>query len=84
MEAAVFFALVFRLPAYQGVMAAVVAREQREGSGGRTAAKYERNSAMANNARVASRAPAATASQLQQLNAQLGGWFSHRTVKADG
>lgn len=85
MEAAVFFGLVFRLPAYAGALAAVAARESREQGGGRRGpAKYERNSAMANNARAADSAPAATGAALKQLNAQLGGWISHRTVRADG
>jgi hypothetical protein len=86
MEAAVFFRLAFRLPAYRGVMAAVVARESREQDGprrpaSRQPARYERSSAMANNARAAEAAPPATAGQLATLNAQLGSqWFSHQTV----
>jgi len=85
MEAAVFFALAFRLPAYQGALAAVAAQQQRD-AGGRRGAQpsYERNSPLANNARAAKTAPPATAAQLAQMNAQLGGgWISHRTVKAD-
>lgn len=82
MEAAVFFTLAFRLPAYAGAMAAVAARESRASTG--RSAKYEPNSDMANNARTAQVAPAATASRLALLNAELGGWVTHRTVKADG
>jgi hypothetical protein len=79
MEAAVFFALAARLPAYRGVMAAVAQREH--GQRGRPAPRYDRASAMANNARAAPSAPVATAGSLAALNAQLGGqWFAHRTV----
>lgn len=80
-----FFSLAMRLPAYQGALAAIAARQQREGSGGqKQAPKYERGSQMANNARMANQAPAATAGALATVNAQLGGgWISHRTVKAD-
>jgi hypothetical protein len=85
MEAAVFFALVFRLPAYQGALAATAAQQARNGGGGQQARRsYERDSPMANNARVARNAPAATPAALAQMNAQLGGgWISHRTVKPD-
>ncbi len=83
-----FFALAYRLPAYQGAMAAVAARQAQErgtGSTARTAPRYERNSAAANNARTAQAAPVATGTELAALNAQLGGgWFSVRQVKADG
>jgi hypothetical protein len=83
MEAAVFFAFVFRLPAYQGALAATAAQQARN-TGGQTARSYERNSASANNARVAKAAPAATPAALAQMNAQLGGgWISHRVVKPD-
>ena len=81
-----FFALAMRLPAYQGALAAVAARQAREGGGQqRQAQRYERNSQMANNARMADAAPAATAGALATVNAQLGGgWISHRTVKPEG
>lgn len=93
MEASVFFALAYRLPAYQGAMAATVAR-QRQGGGGARAARrpgqqgqrdlYDRASSPAvNNARAADDAPPATASTFAQMNAQLGvKWFSHRVVTA--
>lgn len=88
MEAAVFFALAYRLPAYQGAMAAVAARQSQEQGGGartRGTPKYERGSSAANNARTAELAPVGTAAALAAANAQLGGgWISHRTVKADG
>jgi hypothetical protein len=86
----VFFALAMRLPAYTGALAAVAARQAREGTGGgsapqRSAPRYERNSASANNARTAESAPAATGQAISMLNAQLGGgWFSYRHLKADG
>ena len=83
MEAAVFLALVFRLPAYAGALAATAAHQARQATpaGQRS---YERNSAQVNNARTARSAPPATASTLAGINAQLGGgWISHRTVKPD-
>ncbi len=85
MEAAVFFMLAYRLPAYQGAMAAAAAQQQQGGGGtrGRSAGRYERGSAQANNARTADTAPPATPAALAQVNAQLGGgWITHRTVKA--
>jgi hypothetical protein len=90
MEAAVFFSLVLRLPAYQGVLHAVLSREAEGQRTPRNAARrgpagYGRNSPMANNARAADSAPAATSGQLAALNAQLGStWFAHKTVTADG
>lgn len=85
-----FCALAYRLPAYQGAMAAAAARQQpggqpqQQGRRGREPARYERSSPMANNARTAESAPPATAAALAALNAQLGGgWFSVRQVKAD-
>lgn len=89
MESAVFFALAYRLPAYQGAMAAVAARQRQEqggtgASGSRRGPglRYERDSPAANNARTAENAPPATAASLAALNAQLGStWFSHRTVQ---
>jgi len=84
MEAAVFFMLAYRLPAYQGAMAAAAAQQQGGGgTRGRSAARYERGAAQANNARTADTAPPATAGALAQMNAQLGGgWITHRVVKA--
>jgi hypothetical protein len=78
MEAAVFFRLVFRLPAYEGVLAARVAAEGKGGSsggrhGGRTT--YESSSAQAGHASTASTAAPATSATLGALNAQLGGQF---------
>jgi hypothetical protein len=89
MEAAVFFRLVFRLPAYRGVLHAVMNRESRERGGTRPGssrpAAYDRGSAMTNNARAADHAPMATAGHLAALNAQLGSqWFAHKAVTADG
>jgi hypothetical protein len=89
MEAAVFMALAYRLPAYSGAMAAAAMRQARDSGGGsRRPARdrpqqYERTSGMANKARTADSAPAATPEALAGLNAQLGGgWFSVRKVKA--
>jgi hypothetical protein len=93
MEAAVFFMLCFRLPAYRGVMQAV-ARQEAEGTGGAGGARrpargraggYERNSPQANNARTADFAPPATGGSIAALDTTLGGgWISHRVVKPDG
>jgi hypothetical protein len=89
MEAAVFFMLAFRLPAYKGVMRAV-AEQQADTSGprrasGRRSGGYERNSAQANNARTADHAPPATGGSLAALDTQLGGgWISHKVVKPGG
>ena len=74
-----FFRLVLRLPAYDGVLAARVAAEGRSGGG----SSYESGSGQANRAASARHAPPATAAQLGALNQQLGGqWFNHRTVPA--
>lgn len=80
-----FFSLVLRLPAYGGVMAARLAKEngpsqpQRRGQG---TASYDRGSGQANVAATASSAPPATRAQLLALNSQLGGnFFSHAVVK---
>ena len=82
--------LAARISAYGGATAhTIAARRQERQQGGkaapqrRTPPRYERNSPMANNARVAESAPPATAAALTALNAQLGGWFSHRIVPAD-
>jgi hypothetical protein len=92
MEAAVFFSLAYRLPAYQGAMAAAVARQRQDSSGPKAARRpgqqgqrelYERSSPTVSNARAADDAPPATASTFAQMNAQLGvKWFSHRVVTA--
>lgn len=82
-----FFALAYRLPAYAGALAAIAA-QQRDGQAApgprRGAPKYDRTSAMANNARTAAAAPPTTAASLQQHNAQLGGWFAHQVIPAGG
>lgn len=77
MEAAVFFKLVFRLPAYEGVLAARVAAEGKGGgSRGRSGrGTYESTSEHANHAATAATAAPATAATLGALNAQLGGQF---------
>jgi len=87
----VFFMLALRLPAYRGVMNAVVARESRDDAPAgrrpgvrRASAGYDSKSAQANNARSADTAPPATAGALAALNASLGmEWFSHKTVPAN-
>jgi hypothetical protein len=92
MDFAVFCALAYRLPAYQGAMAAVVAQQRHGASGGNTARRpaqgqrYERAQQQpAVTPRNAEDAPPATASSLAALNAQLGAvWFSHRTLPRDG
>lgn len=78
-------ALAYRLPAYSGAMAAAAMRQARDSGGGARRPgrsqqqQYERTSGMANKARTADSAPAATAEALAGLNAQLGGgWFSVR------
>ncbi len=89
LRSAAFVRLAMRLAAYNGAVAARIAAERRErapqpkGRSVTRGARYERGSAMANNARAAEAAPPASAAALASLNAQLGGgWFSHRTVKA--
>lgn len=90
MEAAVFFTLACRLPAYSGVLAARLAAEDDtprspSGRGNDTSGTYERNSPQAGTAATAQHAPPATAAMLGQLNAQLGGHtFSHTTVVPGG
>jgi len=86
MEAAVFFKLIYRLPAYRGVIGNLAAQAQQgTASRGRAPSSYERGSAMENNARVADHAPPATGAKLAELSASLGGgWISHRVVKAGG
>ena len=90
MDFAVFCALAYRLPAYQGAMAAVAA-QQRQGSGGgaggraksASGQRYEQAPQRAVTPRTADEAPPATAASLAALNAQLGAvWFAHRTVTA--
>ena len=87
MEAAVFFRMVFRLPAYTGVLAARLAAEAedqpetRRPQGGRMTVTYDRGSEQANNAAMPRSDQPATAAQLTALNAQLGGqFFSHAAV----
>ena len=83
-----FFMLACRLPAYRGVVRAVLQQQQSaqpaRSSGAqapRGAARYERSSQSANNARAADTAPPATGASLAALNTQLGAnWFTHRTV----
>ena len=79
-----FFLLACRLPAYRGVLRAVLQQQQSGGGSQRTArgsARYERSSPMANSARAADSAPPATGASLAALNTQLGAnWFTHRTV----
>jgi hypothetical protein len=93
MRSVTFLRLANRLAAYNGAVAARIAAERRERApepAGRrrtrtvTTPRYERNSGMTNNARIAVSAPPATAGALAAVNAQLGGgWISHRTVKTD-
>jgi len=93
MRSTAFLRLAARVGAYNGALTARIAKERRAapaaGKGARRAVVnrplYERGSAMTNNARAADSAPPATAEAIASLNAQLGGgWFSHRTVPADG
>ena len=90
-----FLRLAARAGAYNGALAARIANERQQRAaqpgGGRgrtrtvTAPRYERRSAMANNARAADSAPPATAGSLTAINTQLGGvWFSYRKVPGDG
>jgi hypothetical protein len=89
MDFAVFCALAYRLPAYQGAMASVVA-QQRQGSSGAAGGagrgqgqRYEAGSPSAITPRTADQAPPATAATFAALNSQLGArWFAHRTVTA--
>lgn len=77
-----FFRLAQRLPAYRGVMRAIVMHATQSNQKTRS---YDERSAMAHKARAADQAPAATGASLASLNAQLGSqWFSHRSVKPDG
>jgi hypothetical protein len=86
MEAAVFFKLVARLPAYRSVLAARVAAESRGGSasnGHRATSSYDRGSGMANRAVTADSAPPATAGTIAALSASVGGgWFAYKTTGA--
>ena len=82
-----FFMLAARLPAYRGVLRAVLQAQQHAETGTGTARRpgrpsgYERSSPVANKARTADTAPPATAGSLAALNTQLGAqWFTHRTV----
>jgi hypothetical protein len=90
MEAAVFYMLAYRLPAYQGAMAAVVAQQRHGSSGtapsasswrGAPGPRYEARPAAPITPRTADQAPPATAATFAALNSQLGArWFAHRTV----
>lgn len=83
-----FFSLVLRLPAYDGVMAARLAKENgpsQQRQRGQGPASYDRGSGQANVAATASSAPPATRGQLMALNSQLGGnFFSHAVVSKSG
>jgi hypothetical protein len=88
MEAAVFFSLISRLPAYDGVLAARIRAETQddEPAPRRPAASASAsNGYRKNRPSTADTAPAATGAQLAALNAQLGSeWFSHAKVPAGG
>ena len=86
MEAAVFFKLISRLPAYDGVLAARIRAEDDEPQARRPAAHAgTSNGYRKNHASTADTAPAATGAQLAALNAQLGSqWFAHAKVPAGG
>lgn len=90
MEGAVFLALAYRLPAYQGAMAAVAAQQR---NGPEKAAPRGARSQQARGQlyepqrtvtpRTADAAPPATAASLLAKNTELGAtWFSVRTVTA--
>ena len=84
MEAAVFFSMISRLPAYDGVLAARIRAEDDEPQARRPAASTG-NGYRKNHASTADTAPAATGAQLAALNAQLGSqWFAHAKVPAGG
>ena len=86
MEAAVFFSLISRLPAYDGVLAARIRAEDDEPAPRRQAAHAgTSNGYRKNHASTADTAPPATGAQLAALNAQLGSeWFAHTSVPAGG
>ena len=86
MEAAVFFSLISRLPAYDGVLAARIRAEDDEPAPRRQAAYAGvSNGYRKNRPSTADTAAPATGAQLAALNAQLGSqWFSHTTVPAGG
>ena len=87
MEAAVFFSLISRLPAYDGVLAARIRAETQddEPAPRRQAPHATSNGYRKNRPSTADTAPAATGAQLAALNAQLGSqWFSHAKVPAGG
>ena len=87
MEAAVFFSLISRLPAYDGVLAARIRAEDDEPRQVRGPAAHAgtSNGYRKNHASTADTAPAATGAQLAALNAQLGSqWFAHSSVPAGG
>lgn len=86
-----FFTLAARLPAYQGVLAARMAAEERakrpagrQRSGGRPVS-YDRGSGQENRASTASAAPPLTAGMAAVLNMQLGpGFVRHTVIKPAG
>lgn len=92
MRSVALLKLAKRLAAYSGAVAARLAMERREqqpGSPGKgrvsRSPRYERGSAMVNNARMADSAPPATAGALAAINAQLGSqWFSVKTADSSG
>ena len=86
MEAAVFFSLISRLPAYDGVLAARIRAEDDEPQVRRPAASAAAgNGYRKNRPSTADTAAPATGAQLAALNAQLGSqWFSHTQVPAGG
>lgn len=84
-----FFMLAARLPAYQGVLAARLASEKRDGNvppprqGDQV--RYESGSRYANRASTAASAPPATAAQFADLNTKLGGqYFAYRKLPPAG
>ena len=85
MEAAVFFSMISRLPAYDGVLAARIRAEDDEPRQVRGPAASAGNGYRKNHPSTADTAPAATGAQLAALNAQLGSqWFAHTSVPAGG
>ena len=85
MEAAVFFSMISRLPAYDGVLAARIRAEDDEPRQVRGPAASAGNGYRKNRPSTADTAPAATGAQLAALNAQLGSeWFAHAKVPAGG
>jgi hypothetical protein len=85
MEASVFFSMISRLPAYDGVLAARIRAEDDEPRQVRGQSASAGNGYRKNRPSTADTAPAATGAQLAALNAQLGSqWFAHAKVPAGG